>query len=71
MNDRVKFYTRQLNRAVAFDNPKAIEYSREKLQKTKEELQREKEVKALERALVFMTVVTIVSPVIIYLFGLY
>lgn len=71
MNDRVKFYTRQLNRAIAFGNPKAIEYSREKLQNVKEELQREKEVKTLERALIFMTVVTIASPFIIYLLGLY
>ena len=71
MNDKVKFYTRQLNRAIAFGNPKAIEYSREKLQKTKEELQREKEVKLLERTLIFMAVFTIASPFIIYLLGLY
>ena len=71
MKNKVKFYTRQLNRAIAFGNPKAIEYSREKLQKTKEELQREKEVKLLERTLIFMAVFTIASPFIIYLLGLY
>ena len=67
MNNKVKFYTRQLNRAKAFDNPKAIEYSKEKLHK----VQVEKEVKTLERALIFMAVFTIASPFLIYLFGLY
>ena len=71
MKNKVKFYTRQLNRAIAFGNPKAIAYSQEKLQKTKEELQREKEIKLLERTLVFMAVFTIASPFIIYLLGLY
>lgn len=67
MKDKVKFYTRQLNRAIAFDNPKAIEYCQYKLEK----IQREKEVKLLERTLIFMVVFTIASPFIIYLLGLY
>lgn len=67
MNDKVKFYTRQLNRAKAFDNSEAIEYCQERLHK----VQVEKEVKTLERALIFMTVFTIASPFLIYLLGLY
>lgn len=67
MKNKVKFYTRQLNRAMAFDNSEAIEYSKEKLHK----VQVEKEVKTLERALIFMAVFTIASPFLIYLFGLY
>lgn len=67
MNDRVKFYTRQLNRAKAFGNPKAIEHCQERLHK----VQVEKEVKLLGWTLIFMVIFTIVSPFIIYLFGLY
>lgn len=62
-----KFYTRQLNRAIAFDDYKAIEHCQERLHK----VQVEKEVKLLERTLIFMAVFTIASPFLIYLFGLY
>ena len=64
---RVELYTRQLERAIELGNPKAIEHCQYKLEK----LKREKEVKLLERTLVFMAVFTIASPFIIYLLGLY
>ena len=67
MNNKVKFYTRQLERAIELGNPKAIEHCQERLHK----VQVEKEVKLLERTLVFMAVFTIASPFLIYLLGWY
>lgn len=64
---RDKLYTRQLERAIEIDNPKAIKHCQERLHK----VQVEKETKLLGWTLIFMTVFTIASPFLIYLLGWY
>lgn len=69
MKRRIELYTRLLERAEELGNPKDIEYCQTQLQKAKDDLRREQEIKSLERFLFVSWLVIIASPFLIDFFG--